>query len=112
MADFSDILSVLMQNPALMQGALSALSGQAKLPQTPPNAVQEKKAGGEQPGEARPLSLPSPVSTTGGGDSRRSALLRGVRPYLKESTCARMDAALSIISVLEKLSNTKDTKGE
>lgn len=111
MAELSDLLGVLMKNPQLISGALSALS-----------ASQEKPKEGEHPSEGgtetsapqvlSEVSLPpqgpkqeapSPFSSVSArpGMDKRKVLLEGVRPYLREKTCSRLDAAIALVGAME-----------
>lgn len=108
MAELSDLIGLVMQNPALVQGALSALGtmssqGQAQSTHTGPIAPQENERE-ERTEQTRPEQNTLLA--------RRRALLQGVRPYLGERTCRRMDAALALLSVMESVGEYSGPKGE
>ena len=90
MADLGELVGGLMKDPSLIGGLLSSLT-QTKTEDLP-SAVPHPEEGAV--GAASVGRAPA---------SRREALLSGLKPYLKESTCTRLDAALLLVGALESL---------
>lgn len=101
MADLSDVLGSVLQNPELIATLASLLSQKktdVSLPSfSPPDASELKRdnaLGLPAHGNERALPVPQALD-------RRGVLLNGLRPYLCEKRCRCLDAALPLIGALE-----------
>lgn len=97
MADLSSLVGGLMKDPALIGDLLASLKeAKGDSSSVPKQTVSQWEAG------SRPAALAS----------RREVLLSGLKPYLKERTCTRLDAALFLVGALESLgTNAKPNEG-
>lgn len=100
MADGVDILSLLRSNPALVQAALSALSG----------AGGESAPGASSAVQAARAPLSEEKRTPQA--SRRRALMEGLRAYLGEERGKTLDAALLFVGALENFTDFKKGANE
>ena len=97
--DISKVISVIMQNPKLIE-EISALMGkadkeEAPLPE-PPKAevIEEKKE------ELSPVSA-SPEIREGARSTDRKRLLGALKPYVSKERARAIDSMMSIVEILE-----------
>ena len=95
--DFSKILKMVTDNPAMLQTALS-LAGKFK--DSAADSSKEKEA-------AIPKEIPSPPSVKQPNSARDNErrLLLALRPYLSEARRDKIDFVLKILQLLELAGN-------
>ena len=90
--ELNDLLGGLMSDPAAMEalgGLLSSLGGT-------PSPTSAESGGGALLTKLLPL-------LSSGGDSREVALLRAVRPYLRDGREKRVDEAIELLRIVKLL---------
>lgn len=89
--DVSQVISLLMQNPAIIENISSLLANK-----TEPTQVEQEKS------EEVTTSLP-PRGDGVKSHSNRSALLGVIKPYLRSSRATAIDSMIGILDVLDKM---------
>ena len=89
--DVGQVISLLMQNPSIIENISSLLSNK-----TETQTTEESKT------EEVPTSLP-PRAEAIKSHSNRSALLGVIKPYLRSSRANAIDSMIGILDVLDKM---------
>ena len=93
--DLSKIVSVIMQNPALIS-EIAALANQTKTP--PPEQTQDPEIAEETVAET--VAAPERQSTPR-ARAHRKELLSAMKPYLSESRRGALDSMSSILDIID-----------
>ena len=89
--DISQVISLLMQNPAIIESIGSMLKNKTEATPTESEILEEV-----------PTSLP-PRAEPAKSHSNRSALLGVMKPYLRSSRANAIDSMISILDILDKM---------
>ena len=110
MADFDTTLNSILGDPnamnqimALAQSISGGLGGGGESAST--EEVEEVSGQGEEEASREEWSLPAPPQT----ESRDTALLQALRPFLKEERRAQVDRALEMVGMIRLLRTTFGT---
>lgn len=101
-ADLSRIISVIMENPTLIEEIRKTLSdSESKSKKAEPEESEgekavEKSGGKEETESAAKVTSPRPT----GAKSRRNSLLLAMRPYLSEERGRAIETMISVADVL------------
>lgn len=125
MADFSEMLSGIMNNPQAMQQIMAlaqslGLQGQAGQPQTgntPPPPQQQlpqpvqQYSQPQQPDPTQLLQGLLQMSRQSGGDERQLALFQALKPFIRPERAAKLDRAIQVAKISRMAGNALQTLG-
>lgn len=125
MADFSEMLSGIMNNPQAMQQIMAlaqslGLQGQAGQPQavnaSPPPQQQlsqpiQQYSQPQQPDPTQLLQGLLQMSRQSGGDERQLALFQALKPFIRPERAAKLDRAIQVAKISRMAGNALQTLG-
>ena len=97
--DISKVISVIMENPRLIE-EISTLVSKSESPPEPTHEIPESKAENEEPKQKESLPASAGVSY---GRGNRAQLLGALKPYVSKERAKAIDSMLSIADILDMM---------
>ncbi len=99
--DLAKVVSLIMENPALIEQISAMVKGNNVRTDDKPEAVDEDNAAEQQVPTAEAVSTAATYSEPEARRSNRGRLLGSLKPYLSASRATAIDTMISIADVLD-----------